>query len=247
MRKLLLMAVLVGMMAIPVVAQFGRVDPNVMTAAGLMRENNADGLVLLKSVQTEIKLTDKQKEALTAAVKKVRDTYAEKIKEAQDDRDFRKVFELRGKENKDLIKPLAQFRKDLTDKQSKRLMQIRVQYMTKGSNPQVFSTKDVQTALKLDKKQQDSIKSKLSDLVKDIKELQDDAKDNPKKRGETFQKIQKARKDTYDEITKKLTKDQKTSLAELGGDKFEIKEFNFGGFGRDKGKKAKGKKKTDDD
>lgn len=247
MRKLLMMAVLVGLMALPVYAQF-RMDASVMTAFSLMGEGNYDGFLGLKSVQTELKLTDKQKEELAAGIKKVTDSYKSKIDDARDDMDFAKIRELMGKQNKEMAPVFTKFKDKLTKAQAKRFMQIRVQFNTARKNPEIFNDKDVQSALKLTDKQSKKIKSSLSDLAKDIKEINDDAKGDFKKMFANRAKIQKAREETYASLTKALTKDQNTTLAELGGDKFEVKELNFGGFGKDKGKKAKGKKKkTDDD
>jgi hypothetical protein len=75
MRKVLLTLALVGLLAVPVCAQFG---------FGFGRGMDATQLILQKSVQEELKLSDDQKKALTEA----NDAFQKAFREAIQEKDF---------------------------------------------------------------------------------------------------------------------------------------------------------------
>jgi len=241
MRKVILTLVLGALLALPVVAQRGR--------GGMMGGmGGPDALLMNKSVQEELKFTDKQKEALTEITKKVRSEYGEKLKGAFEDMDREKIRELSKKMGEETSKEISKFKDTLTSVQAKRYFQIRVQVASTRGDAKIFTDKEIQKALKLTDKQIATAKEALSDLEKDTKELMDDAGMDRQKLGAAFKKMQTMSKESYSKVVKSLTDEQRTSWKEMGGEKFELKTEGFGGFGgRDKGKgKGKGKKKSDD-
>jgi RNA processing factor Prp31 len=242
MRKVILTLVLGALLALPVIAQRGR-----GMMAGMM--GGPDALLMNKSVQEELKFTDKQKSALTELTKKAEDEYGEKMREAFQDKDFEKAGELRKKMGEDLTKGIAKFKDTLTSQQAKRYFQIRVQVASTQGNPRIFTDKEVQKALKLTDKQNATVKEAISDLDKDIKELMDDAGKDFQKRFAAMKKQATMQKEYYSKVVKALTDDQRASWKELGGEKFELRMEGFGGGGgkgKGKGKGGKDKKKSDD-
>src|SRR5262249_39444275 len=226
MRKTLLTLALVALLAMPVAAQFG--------FGGFQLDSTA--LLANKSVQDELKLSDDQKKA----IKDANDAMMKAFEKAREDMDFSGIAEARQTHQKGIKKVLDK----LDEKQAKRLMQIEVQLATgKNKNPKIFANAGVQKALKLTTKQKDTVKTTLSDLDKDVKEVADDAKGDFKK---MFTKMTELRNEAYTKIEKSLDDDQKKDLGKLGGEKFEIK-LEFPGFGKkDKDKKEEKDKKKED-
>jgi Spy/CpxP family protein refolding chaperone len=225
MRKVLLTAVLVGLLALPLFAQRG--------GFGMMgRGMTGEMLLTQASVQKELKLDDKQKEAITEVTKK----QMEAFKKAKEDMDFSEI----GKAMQEAQKSLAKIRKDLKPAQAKRLNEIEYQQADKNKNAQIFQREDVAKALKLTTKQKDTIKDALGDLEKDQKELFEEAKGDKDKFREVFKKVGKLREETYTKITKSFSEDQKKAWKDLQGEKFEGK-LQFGPGGGKGGKKRKDK------
>jgi len=226
MRKTLLTLGLVALLAIPVAAQFNFGNFQL----------DATTLLANKSVQEELKLTDDQKKAIATANEEMMKAF----QKAREDMDFSGLAAAR----QDQVKAIKKVLDKLDEKQSKRLMQIEVQLATgKNKNPKIFANEGVQKALKFTSKQKDTIKSTLSDLDKDFKELDDDAKGDFKKGRENFRKKNEMRTEAYTKIEKTLDDDQKKDLGKLGGETFELK-MEFPGFGK-KDKKKDDKKKDD--
>ncbi len=228
MRKLLLTLALIGLLAIPSAAQF--------FPGG--RGMTGDMILLTKSVQDELKLSDDQKKDLADIQKTQMDAFAEARPLFKEDRE--KAMDILKKAADATGKSLKKFKEGLTAKQSDRLAQIEIQLLTKNKNPEVFTSKAVTSALKLTPKQSELIKETLSDLAKDAKELQDEAKDDFKKGFEVAKKIATMRGEAYAKITKELTSAQKAALEKAQGEKFDMKMDNP--FGKDFGKDKKGKK-----
>ena len=225
MRKALLTLALVGMMAVPLLAQFRG-----MFGGGGM---DGPGLLANKSVQEELKLTDDQKKDLKAATDARQKAFA-KMREDGFDRDTM------VKIGEDFNKAAKKVADGLKPAQKKRLLQIEVQLATKNNSVRIFQNSEVQKALKLTEKQQKTIKSTLSDLEKDIKELFQESKGR-----EAFTKVREMNKEAFATVTKSLDADQKKAWETLAGEKFEGKgppfEFNFKGKGKGKGRKDKKK------
>jgi len=221
MRKGILLAVLIGMLALPVLAQF--------PGGGFGRGMDGNTLLSNEDVQKDIKMTDDQK----AAVKKARDAMQEAFRKAREDMDR----EAMTKATEEYTKALMAVRKDLKPEQTKRLLGIEVQAAEKNTSPRIFANADVQKALKLTDDQKKDIKELMTDMDNDLKELFKD-KSNFQ---EAFTKLRTMSKETYGKITKKLTEEQKTALKELKGEEF--KGNLTPGTGRFKG--GKGKKKDD--
>jgi len=231
MRKVLLTVALVALLALPLFAQFGRIGGGKMDATALISN---------KSVQDELKLDDDQKKMLKDATDARNTGFREAFQEEDKQAAFKKVTE-------EFTKSVKKVLDKLSDKQTKRLTEIEIQVATKGKNPTVFTNATVQKELKLTSKQKDTIKDAITDMEKDFKELDDDAKGDFKKMGANFKKKQEMSGDVYGKITKALSDDQTKTLEKLGGDKFELKQ-DFGGFGKDKkGKGGKNKKDKKDD
>lgn len=231
MRKLTLTLVLVGLLAMPVMAQFGMFG-------GV--QQSGDTLLQNKSVQKELGLTEKQTEALA----KIQRDAGAKIKEVIQDNqgDFEKIREGMQEVNKGTLKELKKFKEGLTKEQQKRFGELEYQVAEKTSDLTFLGREDIQKALKFTDKQKKLVKSTNEELEKDTKELMDDAKENMNFR-EVFQKLPKLRKTAYEKVSKSLDDDQKKTWKTNSGKAFEYKQ-DFGGFG--KGGKF-GKKKKDDD
>jgi hypothetical protein len=238
MRKMWLTLTLVAMIALPVLAQRGGFGG--FGLGGM----SGDMLLMNKSVQKELKLDDKQTAALKEANKAAEEHMA-KAREAFQDMDREKGMEHMQKANEVRTKALKKFKDDtLTSEQRKRFAEIEVYVGTKvNKDPNVFKETAITKALKLSDKQQETVKETLSDLDKDVKEVQADAKGDFSKMKGMFKKMQSLRGDAFEKITKSLTEDQQKTLKELAGKEFEFKMDNPFGKGGKKGKK--GKKKDD--
>jgi len=235
MRKAFLTLALVALVALPVLAQRG--------GRGFMGGGGDVSAQLLanKGVQEELKLTDSQKKDVKAAT----DARQKAFEKAREDKDF----EAFGKINEDFTKAMKKVKDKLTSTQSKRLMQLEVQVAAKNKSVRIFQNPDVQKALKLTDKQKKKLKSTLSDLEKDTKELMEDAKGDFKKMRQAFGKMREMGQEAYTTVTKTLTEEQQKTWKTLGGEKFEGKgvpfESPFGKFGKGKDKGGKRKKKND--
>jgi hypothetical protein len=196
---------------------------------------DATGLLANKSVQDELKLSDDQKKDIKAA----NDARGKAMRKAFEDQD-REAF---AKINEDFTKAMKKVKDALTSAQAKRLFQIEVQVATKGNNPRIFQNPEVVKALKLTDAQQKKVKTAITEMEKDVKELFEDAKGDQKKMFQAFGKMRELSKEAYTTVAKALDDDQKKTLKSLEGEKFELKME--GGFFK-KGKKGGKKEKKDD-
>ncbi len=240
MRKALMTLALIGLLAIPVLAQFGPFG------GGL----TGDQLLTNKGVQDELKLSDDVKKELAEIQKKQGEARAEMFKLFRED-EKEKAAEVMKKSNEESAKALKKIREGLSAKQAARLDQIEIQMATAGKqkNPDVFKMKAVADALKFTDKQKDLVKETLENLAKDTKEVNDDYKEKKgKERFGAFTKINELRGEAYDKIDKELTEDQKAALEKAKGEKFELKfEFPKDGFFKDKKGKKDAKKEDKKD
>jgi hypothetical protein len=198
-----------------------------------------DTLVLNnKDAQTELKLTDAQKEKIA----KIDETLKKAMQDARSGGkfDFEAVTKAREEATKattDLVK------NDFKPEQAKRLKQLTIQatvQLTGGLS--LFSKEDIQTELKLTDKQKDKVKTIIEDTRKDAKDLTDAAKGDKDKMAEARTKITALNKKAFEEVTNGFTDDQKKVWKDMLGDETKIKfEFPQGGRpgGKDKGKDKK--------
>jgi hypothetical protein len=228
MRKAFLTLAFVALVAGAVLAQRGG-------RGGMMGPIDSATLLSNKGVQEELKFTDDQKKDVKAA----QDARQKAFAKAREDMDF-SAF---GKIQEDFTKGMKKVQDSLNSVQKKRLMQIEVQLAARNKNARIFANPEVVSALKLNDKQQKTVKSTLSDLEKDTKELMDDAKGDFQKRFQAMRKAGEMNQEAYATITKTFSEDQNKAFKDLGGKAFDYKP-EFGGFGGGRGK-GKGKKKDD--
>lgn len=223
MRKLIVALGVLALVSSQAMAQFG-------FGFGRGQQQGPDALLGNKSVQEELKLTDKQKDALADLAKVVKDK-GQGIREAIQDKDFEKVKEIGEEIAKETAAGLKKVRATLSKEQGKRLQEIEVQQANKNSNPDIFKREDIQTALSLTETQKKAVAKKLTSMEADIKEVQDELKGDFTQFREMAKKIAEVRKDSFTAITKTLTDDQKKTWKEMAGKEFDLKVENpFGKF-----------------
>ncbi len=168
-------------------------------------------LLLNKSVQDELKLTDDQK----AGLKKVQETMMTAMGKAREEAgmDREKMMEAMKTVNEETTKEIAKI--ELTAPQAKRFKEIQLQQ--KGL--QAYNDPEVQKTLALTDKQKDEIKDIVENLAKDSKEIREAAGNDRTKMRETFTKIQALNKEAKEKVVALLTTDQKTAWVALAGDR----------------------------
>jgi len=139
MRKLILTAVVVGLFVLPMLAQPGFFGG---------RGQGGDTLLLNKSVQDELKLTDAQKKDL-GDISKAQQEQTRKMFEAFKEGEREKATEIGKKMREDQTKRLAKVKKSLTSSQAKRFQEIEIQIAVRGNSAEVFKNPTVQEGLKL--------------------------------------------------------------------------------------------------
>lgn len=223
MRKLSLTLVLIALLAMPVLAQFG-------FGRGMGGGLDATQLLANADVQKALKLSDEQKKTIREAST----ARQEAIKAAFQDMDR----EAMQKAQEEFTKVMSKVKDGLTSDQRKRLGEIEVQAAIQLNQPSIFKREHVQKALKLTDKQKEMVKESLSDLEKDVKEVMEDAKGDKEKFFGAFQKVAGMNKETFTKITKTLTDEQKKIWKEMQGEKFEgnLNPFGKGKFGKKKNK-----------
>jgi Spy/CpxP family protein refolding chaperone len=184
-----------------------------------------------KDVQSELKLTDAQKESL----KKIADKLAEDTKAAFTDKKFDEVKTIRETADK----ATAEIVKDLKPEQTKRLKQISLQETLKSPRGAltVFTKEEVQKELGLEDKQKDAIKSIVEDTNKDTAEIMKGVGrgGDADKRKEATEKVATLNKEAVEKITTKtFTEEQQKKWKVMLGEKFDGKiDFPMmGGPGR---------------
>jgi hypothetical protein len=220
MRKLILTVTMAGLVCLPVLAQF--------PFGGMGRGGDSNSMLSSKDVQKELKLSEDQIKTITTA----RDEMAKAMRAAFQDGDREAIQKAQAEQTKTLTK----IRDGFTSEQKKRFFQLEVQSAAKGNQASIFGREDVQKAMKFTSEQKDKVKSALSELQKDSKEVFEDAQGDREKFQGAMKKIQGLGKDTFDKITKSLSDDQKKAWKEIQGDEFKG-EFRSNPFGKGKGKK----------
>jgi len=200
---------------------------------GFGRGPQAGSMLLLnRGVQDELKLTDEQK----AELKKVQDEQREafqKLRDAGGDR--AKAQEIMQKAREDMTKAADKVKANLKPEQAKRFKQIQIQV----GGLTALNLPEVQKDLNLTDKQKSEIKSIQEDAQKDARELFQGAGrgGNRGQFQELMQKVQKLNEEAMDKALGVLTTEQKQTLKELQGPKFDFKPDQFGG-GRQGGRRG---------
>jgi hypothetical protein len=186
---------------------------------GMGQMSEPSALLLNKSVQDELKLTDEQK----ADLHKVGEKRTAAFQKARDSGDREKGRALMQAASEEINKEVDKWKETaLKPDQNKRLRQIQLQVM----GVHAFADADVQKELKLTDKQKGEAKEIVDATDKDTREIRQgmrDARDNPEKRQEIIKKVEAVRKEGMDKMASQLTDDQKKTWKELTGEKFEIK------------------------
>jgi len=218
MRKLMLTVALIGLLAMPLLAQ--------RPGGGRGMQIDSTTLLTNKGVQEELKLTDKQKEALGEVSKKLQEAMTKAFK----DKDFESIKGVREEAGKSVTK----IKDELSADQKKRLGQIELQAHLQFQGPAALAKDEVASALKLTDKQKSEIREVGEETQKDIQEIMKDVGKDKDKRTEATTKVAKLRKEAMEKITKTFSDDQKAALKELTGQPYEVQGL-FGG-GRRGGK-----------
>jgi Spy/CpxP family protein refolding chaperone len=186
-------------------------------------------LLLNKSVQDELKLTDEQK----AELKKIQEKQREVMREVFQGggRDFAKAREAMQKANEEATKAADKVKDALKPEQAKRLKQIQLQVGMQFNPLSTLTNADVQKDLGLTDKQKQDLKALADDTRKDMEEVTKDLRTagrDREKRQQIMQKVQALNKEATGKAKAILTDDQKKTLTELEGAKFEYRP-DFGG------------------
>ena len=169
-------------------------------------------LLMAPNVQKELKLSDEQSGKLRDVLRSVRAKHESEFTSARDlpeNERGPKMREIGKTIDEEVKKELA-----LSDEQSKRLDQIRVQQRAY----EAMLEPEVQSKLNLS----DDQKDKLREIVRDTREKTQSlraAQGGP----ETFQKINDIRKESNEKAVALLTDDQKKTWKELTGEPVEVR------------------------
>jgi hypothetical protein len=209
-RKLLLALALLGLLVLPVYAQFGF--------------GGGTGLLLFhKSVQNELKLTDAQKADLKKVSDKMNADMA-KGREAFMEGDFKTGQEIFKKARETAAKGITKYKEKLTPAQAKRLGQIELQVDARATGLKIFQQERVTKALKLTDKQKDALTGAIKDADADIKGITDDIpKGDFRAMFAAQKKIATIHQKAVAKFQKDLTEQQKSAWKELTGAPFELK------------------------
>jgi hypothetical protein len=195
------------------------------------------GLLMNKSVQQELKLTDDQIKKIDETVKEVREKHQDEfqaLRDASQEERREKGAALMRKVGEETHKALAGV---LKPDQEKRFKQIELQ--VRGA--QAFTDPDVQKQLKLTEDQQDKIKTINEDAQKEMRS----AREGGGGPG-GFQKMAEIRKEAAEKSVSVLSADQKAQWKEMTGAPFEVRfEAPAGGRGGRGGAKRGGGDKQD--
>jgi len=214
-KVLLTAALAAAFVSITLAQGGGRGGPRAMTEGTLLMN---------KSVQEELKLTDKQKDKL----KEINDKMRADLKQAFTDKDQAAIAKI----NETANASAGEIIKDLDAKQQKRLLQIFVQVGTNektGNVLTVLSSANVQKELKLDDKQKEMVTKLAKDTTADAAELLKDAGKDKDKRKEANEKIATMRAAAVKKVQDTFSDTQKTTWKDLPGEKFDIKFETPGG------------------
>jgi len=222
MKKIVLGFVAFGLMALVTLSA------NAQFPGGGRGGLGAAMLVGNKSVQEELRITDEQKEKLSARRKDFEPKMAEvfaKLKEVPKEEQKEKMGEMMKMFNETAQKEINLI---LTKDQQKRLKQIEIQQQGVGA----FSDETVSKELKITPEQKEKIASINAEMAKDMVELRGMMKDD--KTG-AMKKLVNLRKENMEKAVALMTDDQKKTYKTMTGDTFELKlDGGRGGFGKKK-------------
>jgi hypothetical protein len=197
-------------------------------------------LLTNKSVQEELKLKDDQKDKIKTAVDKVREDMKDDIAKLRDRNTSREDrAEIGKKVSEATMKAVDSI---LTKDQLARLKQIQLQQ----EGIRAYANSEVQSALKLSDDQKDKIKTIVEDTGKEVREaFQGINFQDREKMAEARKKMETLNKEATDKITSLLKDDQKKTLKDLMGEKFEIKFEGRPGGGQRRNRQQAPPGKTD--
>lgn len=189
---------LAGLLAVPAFGQ--RLRNNVLD----LFQQGIDTPLLLRtpSVQKEIKLSDEQAEKFRKITQQIQDKRGRDIAKS--------IQEARDKVNQAIPDILS-------DEQSKRLQQIKLQ----ANGVLSFTKPEVQQKLKLTDKQKEEMQALADGMKKDIRKSVEDGK-NLRERIGALRQAPARMKEATDKAVAKLNEDQKKTWNEMIGDKFEF-------------------------
>jgi hypothetical protein len=208
--KTILAAAAVALLASPALAQpFG---------GGFGGPPQGPQLLLNKSVQDELKLSDEVKGKLTKISEKRGADMRKAFQDAGMDREkMQEAMKTVTEETNKALTPILE--KDLKPEQVKRFNQIKIQV----AGIRAFTDPDVQKDLKLTDKQKQEAKAINEEVAKDSREIFMGAGFDREKLQEARKKVEGLTKEAMDRFTKTLSDDQKKTLKDLSGEKFELK------------------------
>jgi hypothetical protein len=183
---------------------------------GFGRFGNPGVLLGNASVQTELKLDEKQvekaKELAEKTGEKMRENF-ESLQGLEGDERRTKMQELNRELNASTLKSASEF---LKPEQITRLKQI--SYQQRGATS--FSDPDVVKKLNLTDGQKSDIQSIVQDSFQEIRTIIDETQDDPQAR---MKKMTELRKQTLSKAEAKLNDEQQKTWKELLGSPFEVK------------------------
>jgi Spy/CpxP family protein refolding chaperone len=191
-------------------------------------------LLMNKSVQDELKLSDDQKAALTKIQTKQRETLTKAREDAAGD--FAKMREAMQAAMQESQKEATKVLEGLKPDQKKRFHQIEAQVL----GTRALALPPIQKELGLSDKQKEELKGITEDARRDQLEIMKEAGKDKEGRQAAFQKVQKLQQEASAKALKVLTAEQQTKFKEMQGEKFNFVPdqpgFGRGGRGKNKNK-----------
>jgi hypothetical protein len=236
MRTLCRMVLALGVLALVVYLAPAQQQRQRGGGRGGFGRGGLSGLLNMKEVQQELKLSDEQVDKAKKVAQDVQMKHQEDFQKLQDvpreDR-FAKMAEIQGQVRDETIKDLSDV---LKPDQIKRLKQLVIQQQANspfGGGPRVFLSPDVEKKLKLTDKQKDDLKTIADDYQKDVREMfQGGGGFNAENR----KKMEEMRKDVMTKATEQLDAKQKKQWEEMTGAPFKfpapMRRGGGGGGGR---------------
>jgi hypothetical protein len=207
---------LVALLAGPVMAQGGR------GGFGGMGMGGPVALLGNPAVQKELKMDEAQVEKATKLAAEVREkmtSVREQLQDLQGPERMTKQQELAKPINETAMKTAHEF---LKPEQVKRLHQIELQQR----GIQAMADPVVAKKLSITSEQETKVKSLMTDMQSEMRELQQSAGDD---RQAAMQKMMALRKETFGKVVALLTDDQKKTWKEMTGEPFEVPMQRGGG------------------
>jgi hypothetical protein len=171
-------------------------------------------LLANEGVQKELKLDEDQIKKVGALARETFTKYGEKFREAAGD--MEKMAALRKEIETEQNKTISE---TLKSGQVKRLKQIELQV----GGLRALGKEDIQKELKLSDKQKEEIKSLTEEVGKDVRSIMQDVGRDPEKRAEAMKKVEALNKKALEKFTGTLSADQKKTLKDMEGEKFDYK------------------------